>query len=57
MKRPIKSFADVEYIIKYKCDVRDPAGHVIPFVRFLGLTLVELMNDVFPSARTYYTED
>ena len=57
MKRPIKSFADVEYIIKYKCDVRDPAGHVIPFVRFLGLTLVELMNDVFPSAWTYYTED
>lgn len=54
MKRPIKSFADVEYIIKYKCDVCDTQGFEFPF---LNLTLVELMNDVFPNAWTYFTED
>jgi len=45
--KKIKSFTDVNYILINKIDVYDTQGHVIPFVRFCGLTLITIVNDVF----------
>ncbi len=45
--KKIKSFTDVQYIIENKLDVVDTQGNMIPFVRFLSLSLVTIYNDVF----------
>lgn len=42
--KKIRSFSDVTYIINNKCDVKDAMGHTIPFVRFLGISLLEIVN-------------
>lgn len=46
--KKIKSFSDIEYIIKYKCDVKDNNNYNIPFVRFLSfdlLDIIKIIND------------
>lgn len=42
--RYIKSFNDIILIINQKLDVVDEHGHKIPFVRFVSLSLVEIVN-------------
>lgn len=51
--KKIKSFRDVEYIIENKCDVVDAQGHKIQFVRFLGMTLLEVTNAVISKEWEY----
>jgi len=50
--RKIKSLADVQRILDYKCDVRDTQGHNIPFVRFVSMKLVDIVN-IFTEEWTY----
>ena len=54
--RKIKTFDDVRYIIEHKVDVYDFKNNKVDFVRFLGMRLVDLINDVFPNDWYYYTE-
>jgi hypothetical protein len=54
MKKQIKSFNDIIYIINNKCDVIDINNHVIPFVRFVNFSLVDIIEIINGDVIFYY---
>lgn len=42
--KQVKSFTDIEFIIKHKLDLRDNQNNKLDFVRFLGMTLIEVIG-------------
>ncbi len=53
----IKTFQDITFIINNKCDVYEPRGYVIPYVRFLSLSLLEIINILNEQNHKYETPD
>ncbi len=54
MKTQIKSFQDITYIINNKCDVMDINNHVVPFVRFVNFSLVDIVEIINGVDILYY---
>jgi hypothetical protein len=54
MKTQIKSFQDIIYIINNKCDVMDINNHVIPFVRFVNFSLIDIVEIINGVDILYY---
>jgi hypothetical protein len=54
--KKIKSFADVEYIINNKIDVKDDRGYTVTFVRFLNLTLLQIVTIINDRSWEYSVE-
>lgn len=56
--KQVTGMKDVEFIIQNKLDVKDRAGKVIPFVRFLNWQLIQIIysiqeGDLFYDASPY----
>lgn len=45
--RTIKGWDDVAYIIKHKLDVIDSQGHKMDFVRFVNMSLMDVIIHAF----------
>ena len=54
--KKITGFGDVEFIIKHKIDVKNNTGFNIPFVRFLGMDLISIVNLINSGDWTYDPE-
>lgn len=53
--KKIKTMSDISLILTFKCDVKDNMGHTIPFVRFVSMKLVDIVNDVIGSGEWTYS--
>jgi len=49
----ITSLLDINYIINNKVDLKDDKGYVIPFVRFMGYSLIQVMRLINSGNYTY----
>ena len=45
MKRVI-SLDDIDFIVRFKCDVHVEGGNKIPFVQFLNLPLIKILEGI-----------
>lgn len=45
MKR-VLSLDDIDFIVRFKCDVRTEDGSKIPFVQFLNLPLIKILEGI-----------
>ena len=54
MKTQIKSFNDITYIINNKCDVISHINHVVPFVRFVNFSLVDVVEIINGRNQFFY---
>lgn len=55
--KKITTMSDISLILTFKCDVKDNMGHTIPFVRFVGMTLVDIVNNVLNEGTWTYDID
>lgn len=55
--KKITSFNDISLIIRFKCDVIDNKGHNMPFVKFLSMSLVDIVNNVLNEGTWTYDLD
>lgn len=53
----IKSFSDISFILRYKLDIKDSQGNVIPFVRFLNFKLIDVIEILNSQTYTYDIDD
>ena len=52
----IRTMTDLQYVIDNKLDVRDAQGHIIPFVRFIMMPLINIINMMGNSELSYQPE-
>jgi len=53
----ITNFSDVIYIIDNKIDIKDEKGYNIPFVRFVGFSLIQVTRLINTGKYTYNTKN
>lgn len=44
--KKITTMNDISLILTFKCEVKDHMGRAIPFVRFISMSLVDIVNNV-----------
>lgn len=50
--KKIKTLNDVAFILENKCDVKDTRGYTVPFVMFVSMKLIDIIN-IFQEDWTY----
>jgi len=44
--KKVLSFTDIDFIVRFKCDVWTEDGGKIPFVQFLNLPLIKILEGI-----------
>lgn len=44
--KKVLSLTDIDFIVKFKCDVKTVDGHKIPFVQFLNFPLIKILEGI-----------